>query len=187
VEEYKMTYRHTLHLHGDYLDGDLSPQQETLVEKHVSECPRCREDLEKLKKLTQTLKEIQAPDPGDNYFRQLNDTLMARTASVAPAETSSSKSSREIQSGRRILMTLIRLAAAITLLFMAFYISDFNQERQTTRWTQHLMKQTDYVSSEINVSERQFIYAPFGGKMLPGFPSNVDIEEDRIPEGKNLE
>jgi hypothetical protein len=77
-----MKYRHTTHLHGDYLDGDLTPDQKELVEGHLADCPDCRHDLAQLRKLTQAAKMVDIPDPADGYFDSLTETIMARTDGI---------------------------------------------------------------------------------------------------------
>lgn len=129
-----MTYRHTSHLLGDYLDGELTSNEKSLVEAHVAVCARCREELEHLRKLITTLGQIESPDPGDEYFHNLLAIVTARTSGMARGLPSSPPVGTQIGPGRNILKILIRLAATITLLFAAFYISDFNQERRAARW-----------------------------------------------------
>jgi anti-sigma factor RsiW len=120
-----MTYRHTVHLHGDYLEGHLTRDQKGAVDEHLSGCSACRTDLEALVRLKDALGRIQAPDPGDEYFAGLEATVMSLTQ---PSPTEPVISPNSSGAARRTLRTLIRLVAAVTLLFSAFYISDIRQE-----------------------------------------------------------
>jgi hypothetical protein len=129
-----MTYRHTKHQHGDYLDGDLSPDEMAQVEAHIKVCAECRDDLDRLKRLTASLRRIKAPDPGDDYFDDLLASAVARAEAIEKESAISTVRNAREPAAKRILQTLIRLAAAVTLLFTAFYISDFNQERKSTDW-----------------------------------------------------
>ena len=133
-----MTYRHTIHLHGDYLDGDLSPDQKDQIKRHLDTCAECRQDLEKLRRLTQALHAIEGPDPGDAYFENLTDLVMARTATMTGPAVSSRTIPEYRGPGRQTLTTLIKLAAAVTLLFTAFYISDFNYKNYAPRWAEYI-------------------------------------------------
>jgi anti-sigma factor RsiW len=168
-----MKYRHTTHLHGDYLDGDLTPDQKELVEGHLADCPDCRHDLAQLRKLTQAAKMVDIPDPADGYFDSLTETIMARTDGIvveAPAAAAPDFRGR----GRRVLMTLIKLAAAVTLLFTAFYISDFSQRQHATRWAEHIRKSNLATSG----AESQDQMTPSAGiNMFPGLPSPADPED----------
>jgi anti-sigma factor RsiW len=181
-----MTYRHTLHLHGNYLDGELSQEQRTQVEKHLDNCRECREDLEKLRVLISTLGRIEPPDPGNGYFDGLYETTMARTVSVTEPEPNSENALESRNQGRRVLITLIRLAATVTLLFAAFYISDFNREQKATRWTKHIAEKGGLVATDENGIE-DHLMQPIGNIMVPGPPTLGDREKEPQPDGMNLE
>jgi anti-sigma factor RsiW len=49
------------HIHA-YHDGDLSPEQKTVVENHLQVCAECRELLAELQNLTQVLQTIHLPE-----------------------------------------------------------------------------------------------------------------------------
>jgi hypothetical protein len=133
-----MTYRHTTYLHGDYLDGDLGPEEIAQVDRHLKECAACREDFERLRRLTATLRKIESPDPGQAYFDGLIESVTLRTEGIEEERAAEQPATFRPAAARRILKTLIRLAAAITLLFMAFYISDFNRKEQSTHWSENI-------------------------------------------------
>lgn len=176
-----MTYRHTIHLHGDYLDGELSPEQRDFVTRHLADCANCRNDLEKLRLLTQALKRVTTPNPGRDYFDNLTGNILARTESILGQEINSSPVTSHHSSGRQVLTALIRLATAVTLLFAAFYISDLNQEKRATRWAEHI-KSSNYVTSDGTGPEGQ-VMPPAGIKMFLGMPSPDDQVDD--PQLKN--
>jgi anti-sigma factor RsiW len=167
-----MIYRHTTPLHGDYLDGDLPPEQRTVVEQHVATCDACRADLERLQNLTLALKKVNVPDPGDEYFDNLIEVVTARTAPVPPFLLSSSSPSRRPFPGSYMLKLLIRLAAAVTLLFFAFYVSDYDQERRDTQWTVQPSENGPVAQENIDV-EGRLINPPVGINLV-GIPSPLD-------------
>ncbi len=177
-----MTYRHTSHIHGDYLDGDLSPEQRNRVERHLATCDECRQDLEKLKKLTQALQGIEGPDPGKAYFDSLADIVMARTASMTGPELSSKPVTDRHSSGRQVLTTLIKLAAAVTLLFTAFYISDFSHKNHATRWAEHI-GQSGYVTTDAAGTDEYMMPLSIGINTLLAPTSETELEENPLPEG----
>jgi hypothetical protein len=157
-----MTYRHTTYLHGDYLDGALRPEEMAEVDRHLKTCEKCREDFLRLQKLTATLRRIESPDPGDAYFDDLQEAISLRTEGIDDEQTAAQPTTFQPVSTRRALKVLIKLAAAITLLFMAFYISDFNRKQQTPHWTEHVsgggyagtaIEPSDYLPAGLNQAE----------------------------------
>lgn len=133
-----MTYRHTTYLHGDYLDGDLRPEEMAQVDRHLEDCEKCREDFKRLRALKATLRRIESPDPGVAYFENLSETVALRTEGIVDEQMAEQTPAFRPAAAKRVLKILIRLAAAITLLFMAFYISDFNRKQQSTHWSENV-------------------------------------------------
>ena len=122
-----MTNRHTIPLHGDYLDGDLSPERKQEIGTHLDGCADCRRDFDALRGLKTTLASFDAPDPGKDYFDSLTASIMAKTQ-IEPDTAVETPEFAGTSVGRMLKM-MIRLAAAITLLFTAFYTSDLRQEK----------------------------------------------------------
>lgn len=157
-----MTYRHTTYLHGDYLDGALSPDEMAQVDRHLKVCGECREDFQRLRKLTATLGRIESPDPGEAYFDNLLETVSSRTEGIEDERAVIQPSTFQPAAAKRILKVLIKLAAAITLLFMAFYISDFNRKQQSQHWSENIsgggyagtaIEPADYLPAGLNQAE----------------------------------
>jgi len=138
-----MTEHHTHPWHSDYLDNELTPDKKAEVEAHLKTCAECRDDMEKLKKLQSALRNIEVPDPGKEYFAGLSERIAART--VSP--TTNRRVPEFISSRTDILKTLIRIAAVITLLFGAFYLSNLKREKEGARWNDTISK-GKYVQSD---------------------------------------
>ena len=182
-----MTNRHTIYMHGDYLDGDLSPDETARIEEHLKTCASCREDLDRLKRLISTLRKIEGPDPGKGYFDNLLATVVART-DIIEHEAAADPVSLPVESGtRRVLRTLIRLAVAVTLLFTAFYVSDFSQRQKATGWANRVTDggivdseaepiiPADYLPAGITTG---IPYSADTGDKTVEEPSDKDIRED---------
>ncbi len=159
-----MTYRHTTYLHGDYLDGVLNPDEMAQIDRHLKACEKCREDFERLRTLTATLRRIESPDPGDAYFDNLVDTISLRTEGIEDEQTAEQSLAFRPATARRTLKVLIKLAAVITLLFMAFYISDFNRKQQSPHWSENIsgsgyagtaIEPADYLPAGLNQAGSQ--------------------------------
>ncbi len=127
-----MIYRHTTPLHGDYLDRGLSPECAAEVDRHIAACPDCRTDLERLRRITTLLKQIEVPDPGQAFFDNQAEMINGRLAATDAA--SFPRPPAYFRETRPVLRALIRLAAVITLLFGAFYLSDVRQGNGSRKW-----------------------------------------------------
>jgi len=137
-----MTDRHSIHLHGDYVDGELSPIEKSDVDAHIASCESCREDLERLTRLKASLATLTTPDPGIEYFDNLTDRIAARTTNAARDDVVAP------QRGPDMLKILIRLAAAITLLFGSFYLSNIKQAHSPTGWANQSGQTGKFVSND---------------------------------------
>lgn len=131
-----MSDRHTVHIHNDYADGILSDREKAEVDRHQADCPACRKDLNMITELKKRLSEIESPDPGNRYFSELTDKVLTRTTLPTGAGTAGNIVV-DIPSGQQTLKTLIRVAAAITLLFGSFYASGFMPEKSQGNWADY--------------------------------------------------
>ncbi|MCD6412579.1 MAG: zf-HC2 domain-containing protein [Elusimicrobia bacterium] len=61
---------------SDYVDGILETDERILFENHISSCPRCAEDLKKMKKLKDIMGLIQAPALSEDFDRKLHYKLI---------------------------------------------------------------------------------------------------------------
>lgn len=52
----------------EYLDGGLSPELRKDIETHIGDCVSCRRELESLKKILSSVKEVSVPDPGELFW-----------------------------------------------------------------------------------------------------------------------
>jgi anti-sigma factor RsiW len=145
-----MTSRHSRLWHGEYLEGEVSPERKAEIEQHLQGCPECREDLERLRRLRAFLERIESPDPGGAYFDGLGERITARIDSSSVADDFPQPVRPGNRSGE-ILKTLIGLAAVITLLFSSFYLSGLKQEKDRKRWAEKA-SQGRYVQTETGES-----------------------------------
>lgn len=62
----------------DYREKELAPEQETLVEAHLSLCEACREELRATEEVLSAVAGLQAPDPWPGFSRRLHSRLEPR-------------------------------------------------------------------------------------------------------------
>ncbi len=72
----------------EYLDNELTGFWLRLVKGHLAACPQCRQELEALAQVVQTLKAAPVEDPGPEFWAQFNRELHLKLAQAAhEAET----------------------------------------------------------------------------------------------------
>ncbi len=64
----------------DYLEGVLAARQGEAIEKHLSQCERCREDLSLIEKVREELVSLEAADAGDEFWQNFNRKLSQKLA-----------------------------------------------------------------------------------------------------------
>jgi len=77
-----MECRYILSKFADYLDGDLRPAEQRLVDRHVAQCPSCRRELEALRRFLDDCNEFMACPRPAYSFRHLR----ARMAAIEPLQ-----------------------------------------------------------------------------------------------------
>ena len=173
-----MTHINTSLLHA-YLDNELSPEQTRLVDNHLDACPDCRLELTRLQRLKLTLGGITSPNPGHDYFRQLQDKIAARTIGRDQTiEASSSSQAPGIPKGQYILRLLIRLAAVITLLFASFYVAQVVQQTRGEKWAETTTENGLAQEDSIQTGDETIEFSPGINRIGSPAPDNDLIESD---------
>lgn len=165
-----MTYRHTTHFHSDYLDGELDPGRSVEINKHLAECEACKKDLDRLKNLKKSLRNIVVDDPGDDYFEDLSGRVKAQIEAIEPHQDRPQVVAKAGPISRNVmaLKRLIQLSAAVTLLFGAFYLSGYERDESRFRPSADIaMNQAETLDS---IVEAEFPIDPQSGINLTGPP-----------------
>jgi len=76
-----MSESHTLHLHLLYLSGELTPEQEQLIEDHHRDCRLCRLDLQRLQSTLERYQRLETESPPAELLLALR--RRARQAALA--------------------------------------------------------------------------------------------------------
>lgn len=160
-----------------YLDGELSADQISSIDSHLKICGNCLQELSRLRQLKSSLADVSSPNPGDEYFRQLQNRIMARTAEQNNTYTKNSNHRESlVSSGQNFLRTLIRLAAVITLLFASFYASQIVQQAQNSRWAES--------ASENGLIQEDLIQQEVESPVIDKTDSSSLNEELPLPDGQ---
>ena len=67
---------HVLKELSAYLDDQLSERMKEKVEKHLADCKNCREELSRLKQLSEQIKAWQTPDLGDDFDARVRHQIV---------------------------------------------------------------------------------------------------------------
>lgn len=117
-----MTCRQRLSMIDDYLDNEISHEQIVAIEAHLKTCPECNTEYKRSVRLKQFLARVSTPDPGDEYFSETAELVLARTVDQPDyrPENRPTDIGREHQPQHQPLMrSLLSLAASIVVLVAA--------------------------------------------------------------------
>ena len=64
---------------SDYLDGELSPQQERELEAHLEGCPKCTDELEELRQTLDTLGSLKSVSPPTEFVGKIQQRINKRS------------------------------------------------------------------------------------------------------------
>jgi hypothetical protein len=74
------------HLNSDsifkYVSGKMSPEEETSVQKHISECPECRNKLRSFRSLSFFFSEKESKSKSHTFFLKIYHNTYFRIAAV---------------------------------------------------------------------------------------------------------
>lgn len=125
-----MTCHDALALLEDHVDGELSPDKEAFVKKHLAACAACREEFETSLVLKELLGQNQPFDPGEEYWSDTIRLIRARTTESTVSETQIiSVSSRRSMERGAFVRSLVSVAASLIVLFSALLLGSGKQEQ----------------------------------------------------------
>ena len=107
-----MTCRHAKSLLEDYIDGDLTQQQCAEVDGHLDVCQECRSEYDQALKLKELLENQPIFDPGEDYWEETTELILARAESFPRAVVSPEDRRPLWATGRA---TLLRAAASFAV------------------------------------------------------------------------
>ncbi|MCP4704114.1 MAG: zf-HC2 domain-containing protein [candidate division Zixibacteria bacterium] len=112
----------------DYILNQIDKDLFAQIDSHLKECLDCQEKLEINKLLISALQSNKTPDPGDYYWQQMEDSILAKTIGNENEESQLPNrfKSEPINLVKRYL---IPLAASFVLLFGSLVFSDFVQNQ----------------------------------------------------------
>lgn len=98
----------------DYVAGRLDENQRSALESHIAGCQECTNLLNEEKEWLEMVRQATVPDPGEDYWRELDEKIMARTF-TPEGEQLATESIPAISKRSKILTYMVPLAASLVL------------------------------------------------------------------------
>jgi hypothetical protein len=102
---------HVLKELSAYLDDQLSGKMKEKVEKHLADCASCREELSRLKQLSEQLKAWQTPDLGDDFDARVKHQIVLGELEKGEVKMNTKNIPAWIPSGALVVVLLVAILA----------------------------------------------------------------------------
>jgi len=111
----------------DYILNQISKELSDEIDNHLKKCLDCQKQLDNNRQIITALKSIATPDPGDFYWQQLENSVLARTVDRKSRDINLP---RQAKIGPISIMQkyLIPLAASFLILFGSIFYADSDQQ-----------------------------------------------------------
>lgn len=129
-----------------YIDNVLTNDERALVDKHLAQCPLCRQKLDDFRALRQSLKQISQAQMPKNLLASVKTAVRTELAPTAPKSKSYfSKDWREFLQ-MRVMPLTVGTAASLFFGFSLLWILLSNANRQPSIGTNELSRNSTIVS-----------------------------------------
>ena len=81
-----MICQHALSLLDDFLDNELASSTAAEVKSHLDGCTTCRQAYDESRRLKELLRQKRNRDPGQDYWLETSQLILARTVQEFPAD-----------------------------------------------------------------------------------------------------
>ena len=124
-----MTCQSTLALLEDFVDKELTTEQQAQIEKHITACDKCRAEYESAIVLKELLQNRKTPDPGQDYWLETTSLIRARTVdSIAPPSEATGAVDRRSYDRNAFVRSLVSVAASLVILFSALLLGSTHKQ-----------------------------------------------------------
>ena len=125
-----MTCRQVLSIREDYADNELTPAQHESVERHLRQCPGCRNEFEATRRLKELMTNVTTAYPDADYWEETTDLILARTVGTSEEYSSPVVTDNRPRQGRdAFIRSLVSVAASLFILFTAIYLGHQQEGR----------------------------------------------------------
>jgi len=110
-----MTCSYARSLLESYLDRELPANNRFSLEKHLEACTSCRAEYKELTRLKGLLSQSACPEPYKEYWGEVRDLILARTAEADAVVDIQAEVTRRAKEQSSFYRSIIALAASLTI------------------------------------------------------------------------
>ena len=130
-----------------YFDGEATPQDKTIIEKHLSECKECSKYYKELHKLSSSIKKWSNESLSPDLEQKINSNML----NIANRED------KKMKTSSTIFKTSVGGGVVVTLLICVFAIHNYSQRALQAR----VRNAAIYLASQTSESGKTSQYEPY--------------------------
>jgi len=151
-----MTCSHFMALLDGFIDGEIDTSLSNEMQQHLSECDDCSSEYASALRLKKNLTSMAVPDPGNDYWRETTEIILARTVSADPSPPFNAETG---QDKRAFVRSMLSVAASLFILFTAMLLGS-GQDSPTVLLNQPSATIVHPPSAQDSVQVQQGVFAP---------------------------
>lgn len=186
---------HVLKELSAYLDDQLSKKMKDKVEKHLADCKNCREELSRLKQISEQIKAWQTPDLGDDFDARVRHQIVLGELEKG-----------EVKMNKKLTSVWIPSSALVVVLLMAIIVgqhyvkrgfqgrlksaaSDMGEQFDPGVYSQNVtfsrgQYEPYYQESDSRIRDEIRVAQKTGSETLSGWSQGVGNVPGQIPSGE---
>ena len=141
----------------NYMEGNLEPDQKTLVENHLANCPQCREHFREIQGIASLLKSYTVADPGEAFWDGLSSKIYSRVNSEKLTQRKPWEILQDWMGWKRLVYTATPI---LLILFVLFPIYHFYQSHFLELTHQENVLTVEEIGNGFSLIEESLIQLP---------------------------
>ena len=117
-----MICQHALSLLDDFLDNELASSTAAEIKSHLDDCTACRQTYDESRYLKELLKQKRNRDPGQDYWLESSQLILAKTVQQNGPEERYTISKASSDPRGSFVQALVSLAASLVILVSALIV-----------------------------------------------------------------
>ena len=141
----------------DYVEGNLEPDQKTLVEVHLLNCLQCREHFQEIQRIGYFLKCYTVSDPGEAFWDSLSARIYSRVNSEKPTQRKPWEILQDWMTWKRLMYTATPILLILLLLFPIYHLYQSHFQKLTHQ--EHVLT-VEEIGNGFSLIEERLIQMP---------------------------